>query len=272
MPSFHDLGLSSYEEKVYVALLELRAGDAETVSETSEVPMGRIYDVLGGLESRGLIERKPESRPRIYSPVDLEIAIDQLLEERKRGLAVERTRYEKAAAELRAEHGGRLAMEGRFWAAANTEEIAQLLADRMENADEGAVITATTAAGGLFGFEAVYAETIERFTALLERDVSVHLLITETLAGELPKKQTTDLDQLLHEYDRFELRTIPELYNTYDMIDWQDVCVYVADPFERDSILGTVRIADPKFVRMVEEQQRAIWNAATNIESLCERK
>lgn len=267
MSSFHDLGLSSYEEKAYIALLELHTGDAEAISEASEIPMGRIYDVLGGLESRGLIGLSPESRPRIYSPVDPETAIERLLEERKRDLAVERTRYENVAAELRTEYGGRPAMEGRFVAAASTEEIAQLLADRMETAERSVAITATTAAGGLFGFEAVYAETIERFRTLLERGVSIRLLVTETLVGELPEGQTADLDRLLA-YDEFELRTTAELYNTYDMIDRRDVCVYVADPFERDSILGTVRIADPEFVRTVDEQQRAVWNGATNVENV----
>lgn len=266
MPSFHDLGLSSYEQKVYVALLELHAGDAEAISGASDVPMGRIYDVLGTLESRGLIERKPESRPRIYSPVDPETVIERLLAERTRELEVEQTRYENVAAELRAEYGGRPAMEGRFWAAANTEETARLLADRMETAERDVAITATTAAGGLFGFEAVYGETIERFTTLLDRDVSIRLLVTETLVAELPERLVTDLDRLLSGFDRFELRTTPALHNTYDMIDRRDVCVYVADPFERDSILGTVRIADPEFVRTVDTQQRAIWNAATGVE------
>ena len=82
----------------------------------------------------------------------------------------------------------------------------------------------------------------------------------------MPERLVTDLDRLLSGFDRFELRTTPALHNTYDMIDRRDVCVYVADPFERDSILGTVRIADPEFVRTVDTQQRAIWNAATGVE------
>jgi sugar-specific transcriptional regulator TrmB len=270
MPSFHDLGLSSYEEKVYVALLELRTGDATAISETSGVPMGRIYDVLGALESRRLLERKSESRPRIYSPVEPETVIGRLLEERTRELDVEQTRYENVAAELRSEYRGRPAMEGWFWEAADTKEIAQLLADRMAMADRDVAVTATTAAGGLFGFEAIYANTIEPSLALLERGVTISLLVTESLVAELPERLTIDLDQLLREYDQLKLRTTSELYNTYDMIDRRDVCIYVADPFDRDSILGTVRIADPEFVERVEKRWQSLWNNANTVDVLAD--
>jgi sugar-specific transcriptional regulator TrmB len=183
-------------------------------------------------------------------------------------LEIERTRYKNVAEELRSQLETLPPMEGRFWAADSTEEIAVLLADRLESADDEVLITATTTAGGLFGLEPVYARTVEEFATLLDSGVAVKILFTKGLVIELPERVVSEVERLFQEYTRFELRTTSNLYNTYDMIDRGVVCVYVADPFDRDSILGTVQIADPEFVERVDERRRLLWNNATEVESL----
>lgn len=67
-------------------------------------------------------------------------------------------------------------MEGHFWpATVGQGEIAELLADRLDAATSNLVITTTTTAGGLFGFEEVYTQTVDRLTDTLDRGVSVRL-------------------------------------------------------------------------------------------------
>lgn len=51
--AMEDLGLTSYEIKVYVALLESGSMNASEMSKKSSVPYSKIYDVLNSLEEKG---------------------------------------------------------------------------------------------------------------------------------------------------------------------------------------------------------------------------
>ncbi len=61
------LGLTGYEIKAYVALVEFGSMTAAEVSRRCGVPYSKIYDVLGGLETKGWIEAE-HSRPSKFYP------------------------------------------------------------------------------------------------------------------------------------------------------------------------------------------------------------
>ncbi len=75
------MGLSSYEEKVYRSLLVTGAVTATELSDISGVPKGRIYDVLNNLKARKLIETQSND-PKQYVAVQPETAVDILLAEK----------------------------------------------------------------------------------------------------------------------------------------------------------------------------------------------
>jgi len=60
------LGLTEYEARAYITLLELGEAEASEISRSSGIPRTRIYDVLSKLESRGLIQGVRGSRPILY--------------------------------------------------------------------------------------------------------------------------------------------------------------------------------------------------------------
>lgn len=266
MSSLRDLGLSSYEGKAYRGLLTLGSGTAEEISAASDVPMGRIYDVLSSLESQHIVRRQPESHPRTYVAVEPDRAIDRLLTARINDLQRQQTQYETVAAEVLAQLETIAPMESHFWPATiGQDEIAELLADRLDDATDSLIITATTTAGGLFGFEEVYARTIERLAETLDRGVSVRFLFTDRLVTEMPDALGAELDRLLEVHTDFELRTTVPLYNTYDIVDGQNICVYVAHPFDQHAILGTIQVNDERMVRSVYEQWQPEWETATAV-------
>lgn len=77
------LGLTTYEARVFVALQKLGAGTASEISSVVEVPRSQVYGAAEGLEERGLVETQ-QSTPTAYRPVPLEQArrllLDQLAE------------------------------------------------------------------------------------------------------------------------------------------------------------------------------------------------
>ena len=68
------LGLNDYEVRAYLALLERGRGKPVDVARWSGVPLGRIYDVLRSLESKGLVARVD----REYEPLDPKAALARI--------------------------------------------------------------------------------------------------------------------------------------------------------------------------------------------------
>ena len=60
--AMEEVGLGSYEIKVYISLLENGSMAASEISKKSNVPYSKIYEVLNSLEDRGWIESRKSSR------------------------------------------------------------------------------------------------------------------------------------------------------------------------------------------------------------------
>ena len=73
------LGLSEYEAKVYVALIEAGQGKARNLSITSGVPRTKVYSVLRKLIDIGLVVEIPEE-PRRFAPTPPRRALHTYLE------------------------------------------------------------------------------------------------------------------------------------------------------------------------------------------------
>ena len=78
---FNDINLSTYEANAYIALLTASRTNsltAKEISSKSNVPSGRIYDVLEELSNKGMVE-VIESRPKKYRTISINRALDNLL-------------------------------------------------------------------------------------------------------------------------------------------------------------------------------------------------
>src|ERR671913_1006636 len=62
-----NLGLTGYEIRVYLSLLNTGSMTAADISKKSNVPYSKIYEVLNSLEERGWIESN-SSRPQKFFP------------------------------------------------------------------------------------------------------------------------------------------------------------------------------------------------------------
>ena len=71
--ALQELGLSSYEAQVFVALQQLGTGTAQDVSQISDVPRSQVYGAADDLATRGLLE-VVESAPKAFRPVSLSAA------------------------------------------------------------------------------------------------------------------------------------------------------------------------------------------------------
>lgn len=71
------LGLTSYEIKVYLSLLETGSMTASDISKKSGVPYSKIYEVLNSLQDNGCLE-SDSSRPQKFFPKSPGTAIEAM--------------------------------------------------------------------------------------------------------------------------------------------------------------------------------------------------
>ena len=65
--TLRQIGLTSYETRAYLALIESGVMTASQVSERSDVPYSKVYETLNSLQRKGWIETK-KGRPTRYYP------------------------------------------------------------------------------------------------------------------------------------------------------------------------------------------------------------
>jgi hypothetical protein len=141
-----DLGLTSYEARAYLTLLRRESFTAVEAATESEVPRGRIYDVLSTLVGRGLVReyRGPINR---YAAIDPQSGVGALLAARQQSFDSLRER----AADLITEVGKTWARGREETAPLDYVDVVRdpaLLAARFQEMDESAqwrLITLTKA-------------------------------------------------------------------------------------------------------------------------------
>ncbi|MFB6140207.1 MAG: TrmB family transcriptional regulator [Halosimplex sp.] len=257
MSDLGELGLSSYEEQVYRALLSLGSATAQEVSEASGVPMGRIYDVLNGLDARDVV-RSQSTEPTRYAAVEPERAVDRLLTERKRELDARAARYEEIAAGIGPELAATTPAESRFWAAPLGSDAAVSLGrDLFATAGE-TVRSAMSVPYAQAPWER-YEPEVDPFYEVLDPDVDVRMLGHAAMLDGAPPEA---VERAAAAPPNVAVRVTTDLETTFDVVDGNELTFHVPHPLDGGERLGVIHVRDASMAgRLVEVFDRA-WDAA----------
>ncbi|MFC6875204.1 TrmB family transcriptional regulator [Halobellus marinus] len=262
MASLRDLGLSEYEARAYRSLLRTGPTTAKELSKTSDVPMGRIYDVLNGLEQHNLVRSQTASRPKKYVAVEPDTALDRLLERQRRKLREQADQYERVVDELTDELGTAGPVDGEFWTATvGTEDSIDLLVERLAAAEESLIIVA----GGVspqFDLGAVGERVTEALEAALDRGVDVSVLMAPELVESLPASVGRRYTEQLVDHPEFSVRTAPGLSGTFELVDNVEVCIEVPNPLDPGEPFAMIDLKDPEFAGDLRGRFDPQWEEA----------
>jgi sugar-specific transcriptional regulator TrmB len=265
MASLRDMGLSEYEERAYRSLLETGPTTAKELSRASDVPMGRIYDVLNSLETHNLVRSQTASRPKKYVAVEPETALDRLLDDKKRELEQQVEQYEEIVDSLVGELETADPVEETFWTAAvGPGDSLDLLVERLAAADESIVIV-TSSLVSQFDIDEVSGRIGDELEAALERGVTVSLLMTPQLVERLPESIGRQYRQTLQPHENFETRTTEEVTGTFEIIDGTEVCIEVPHPLNAEETFAVIDLKDPEFAADVTAEFEPTWEAADTL-------
>jgi sugar-specific transcriptional regulator TrmB len=265
MASLRDLGLSEYEARAYRALLETGPTTAKELSRASDVPMGRIYDVLNSLETHNLVRSQTASRPKKYVGVEPEAALDRLLEDKKRDLREQASQYEDIVDELGTQLETAEPVDEPFWTAAvGEEETSDLLIERLAAADERVVMVAS-AGGSQFDLDDVGERVLAELEHALDRGVAISLLLRPLVVDHLPESVGRRYRTQLQPHADFEVRTSANVTGTFELIDGHEVCIEVPHPLNAEETFAVIDLKDPEFARNVAEAFEPRWAEAEEL-------
>jgi sugar-specific transcriptional regulator TrmB len=266
MATLRDLGLSEYQSRAYRALLETGPTTAKELSRASDVPMGRIYDVLGGLESEDLVRTQTASRPKKYAAVEPDTALDRLLSERKRELEAQKGQYEEIVDELSEDLETAEPVDEPFWTAAlGPTEATDLLVERLATADDRIVLVADTPAAG-FDIDELGPRIIAEMERALDRGVSVSLLFRPDLLEAFPKDVAELYRERLQGHESFSARTSEDVTGTFELIDRAEVCIEVAHPLNPGQPFALINLKDTDVAGGIREAFLDRWEEAEPLE------
>jgi sugar-specific transcriptional regulator TrmB len=266
MADLRDLGLSEYEARAYRSLLRTGPTTAKELSRASEVPMGRIYDVLNSLDQYNLVRSQAASRPKKYAAVEPDAALDRLLADKKRELEKQAEQYEQIVDELTDELETAEPIEGQFWTAAvGLEESLDLLLERLAAADERIVMVA-----GYSSIQFDLGEVGDRIAVQLEealdRGVNVSLLMTPEHVESLPPSVGERYAERLAPHPDFAVRTRESVPGTFNLLDDVEVSIEVPSPLDPDEAFAMIDLKDPEFAAEIAEAFRPRWEEAEPLE------
>ncbi len=262
MASLRDLGLSEYEARAYRSLLDTGPTTAKELSRTSDVPMGRIYDVLNSLETQSLVRSQTASRPKKYVAVEPETALDRLLEDKESELEKQLSQFENIASELESQLEASEPVDEQFWTAAlGAEETIDLLVERLSAADERIIFVAATPTSR-FDVDAVGERIADEIEGALERGVSISLLEHPQVVETLPEEVGERYREHLQDYSNFEVRVVDDIGSTFAIIDHVEICIEVPHPLNRTEAFALINLKDAEFAANVEESFEERWGQA----------
>jgi sugar-specific transcriptional regulator TrmB len=266
MATLRDLGLSEYEARSYRTLLELGPTTAKELSRASDVPMGRVYDVLNSLEGYGLVRSQTAGRPKKYVGVEPDTGLDRLLEDKRAELERKVQQYETIVDELSAELDAGGSVDEQFWTAAiGPEESGDLLVERLAAADERLVMVVGTPSPQL-DIGRVSRQVVERLDEALARGVHASLLLSPGLVESVPDTVWDDYHSRLVTNEAFEARTTTEISGTFNLIDDVEVCIEVPNPLDPARAFGMIDLKDPEFASNLRETFDERWVDAEPLE------
>lgn len=264
MASLRDLGLSEYEARAYRSLLNTGPTTAKELSRASDVPMGRIYDVLNSLEQYNLVRSQTASRPKKYVGVEPATALDRLLDDKRRELEAQARQYEEIVETLESELETAEPIEDQFWTAAvGGEEAVDLLLERLAAADRTITMVATDYPFPQLDVGTIGDRVADELESALERGVTVQLLMSRSLVDALSRDVGRRYRQRLQPHEDFRVRTSDDVRGTFHVIDDVEVCIHVPNPLVSGDLFALIDLKDREFATGVYDQFEPRWENAT---------
>ncbi|MCY3412804.1 MAG: TrmB family transcriptional regulator [Candidatus Heimdallarchaeota archaeon] len=263
-----ELGLSSYENKVYLSLLDTGTTDARSISKQSEVPFGRIYDVLNMLESKGII-LKQSGRPQKFSPVKPKLVLEKLIEEKRLEIEQITDKAKKVEEELSLKFEQLKNEQALFWRVAVKDEIHPTFVELINEAEIEVCEYLDITEQRINHPQTVelFHQIPKLFENLNKKGVKIKLLLgIDDL--EIMNKFASNLLGLVENIGKFcEMRMCKKLSEPFGVVDEEKVILKIKNPADLDAQeLAMMFLWEKKLAEELHSKFLEIWDRSEDFE------
>ncbi len=259
-----DLGLTTYEERVYIALLKRGTIPARELSTVSEVPYGRIYGVLRSLESKGIVGSLG-GRPQRFFAIPPDIAVNKLVESKTREIEKLRRNADILINDLNRIHE-RVHENELMWKVAIGDTLFDAYFSFLKDTKlEFLGYIDVFEEGTKKNFVTLLQKYKQVFVKLSNKNVKIRLLVgIET--EELINKLIADFPETLSFFVHAEVRFISLLPYPFTVIDNEKVVLKVLNPINPSEFLAAIYLRDRNLAISLSKRFESLWEDAMQVD------
>lgn len=252
-------GLTTYESKAYLKLLENGKEYVRPLAQKSGVPMGRIYDILHSLEFKGLIT-SDKARPVSYIAREPKVAIESLIANKERDLDDLRSQasdFERRLESLK-DAQNRVIRDVAF-----NEDIIQQFVSKI-----GETKTILRIYYRVDTAKEYAVEEIQYFRTMLKKLVVDGVTITYILGGIGFQEISGNLSEYIPALDgihEIKVGVYDTSMQSFDVIDDTQVLLKVSDPIDPRSMFSLIYIQDAEFATRLIDKFDRMWEECEKI-------
>jgi len=261
-----ELGLTKYEASAYLNIYKRGVAEASNIYKEAKIPFGKIYETLGTLANKGLIEVQ-NTRPKKFKANKPKIAFNNLLTEKKESMEIDLQKMRGTVTQI----GEKLEKinvkqpkDKTLWTTAIGDEVGEIARSNFEDAEKEICI--------LIFNECLSNHTnkIHENTPAIENEV-----IEATLRGIKVKALLSESFALGHVNDFNNFKPLEETVKNievrvtknplpahFTIIDTEKVVLCVDDPTDQNNILAMTKIWDIKLAEKLKNKFNEMWEEA----------
>lgn len=278
--------LSSYEINTYITLLKYDTLTARDISKKSNVPIGRIYDILQELKIKGMVEIQ-NSRPKYYKSLPINISFQNLIShianvnQRKISFLYEKARNLESSI-YKSNNFFKPVSSTNFWSTEfNLNSILSVFIKESKNLKEE--LLATSILNNRIVDLTIYGKQyFQELYKALNRGVEIKYIWSPEPDRDKPltlsqinksqaiykelKKILKDYYNISDEIEGFKLKFIPKRIPTnFNIFDSRRVLIKMQNPLRTSEILSVMNVLDPELAMELRKTFFNLWYYESNI-------
>ncbi|WP_196214061.1 TrmB family transcriptional regulator [Methanolobus vulcani] len=275
--SLRDLGLTKYEASAYSTLLKEGVTGAQELSRKSDIPVGKVYEVLSNLNNMGLVEFQ-RSRPRKYKAVKPSIALNNLYTKKEEETKNELENFKLKVTELESKFSD-IAQpdhtELQFWATSIGEEdiiknIKNLL-DEVENE----ILHVKPAKMSKFIHKEnnidpnkFMPNVIDEFVKAAKKGVKIKIILPENVFNYVMINRFGHIKDP-HDKEMIKMNIDARALNCdfdFRLIDEYITYITIPDPLNPDDLFGELKVYDKEYAAKLKDKFDELWIKAKKMD------
>ncbi len=268
--ALRDLGLTKYEASAYSTLLKEGVTGAQELSRKSDIPVGKIYEVLSNLNNMGLVEFQ-RSRPRKYRAIKPTIALNNLFTKKEEETKNELENFKLKVAELETRFSDISQpdhTEVQFWSTLiGEEDIIKNLKSMLDETEKEILhvkpgkIAELLLEKKCIDHGSLIPLVIDEFIKAVEKDVKIKTIIPQEifvigLKEKIDQVQDTMLRAMIKK--NMEVRVLNCDYD-FILIDEYITYIPIPDPTQPKKMFGELKVYDKEYAGKLKDKFEELW-------------